>query len=238
MKSFFFIAIIFLFSTTIFGQSNYIGIGYGNNFGDFNSYRIPFFYESYYKNENINLAKGSVIFLNYGKELNSNLSLDFAFNYQLENETKYQNAKYNVIYKGYGGLLISSILTKISYDAITPYFKFGIILASLSLELKSNEINSNEYSSELYSGGIDLGLHSAIGIEYKLHSSYTIFTEVRFNSISLNATRLKSTSVLNSGTVSKNYVLADKVSPSEFRLLKTSYPFNTLGILVGVRSYF
>lgn len=229
-----------LVNSNLFGQSNYFGAGYGANFGTFNSMKLTFFYQDYfnsrYKNENLNLSKGSVLFFNYSKELNSYLFLDFEYNYQFGDEIKLNNSLQNTIYKGFGSLILSSLTTKINQGSFSPFLKIGIILASFSLDIKSFDNYTKETNTKLYTSDIDFGIHTAIGLEYKIYPSLVLFSELRYNSINLNATRLKMTTEIGNSTSTRNFDLQE--SNSGTQLLKTSFPFNSLGILVGAKTYF
>jgi|GEM_PF-1249413 len=202
----------------------------------------------YYFNANI----GAELDLQYSNS--SNLSYGYSLiqpGYSNENKTDaYSNAY----------LAIPSIIFITAFNEFKPYLKIGAVIgmANLTYSVKTTQVqpvNTNSLEAEsLYNGGLAFGYNTAIGIEYKAEEHVGLILEIDDRSLSYAPTKGK----LNKDIVNgEDHLSTDPVDIKETdfvdeinysngtsdpnkpsQQLKSSYPFSSVSISVGVKYNF
>jgi hypothetical protein len=177
----FIFAILVLFSligSTSYSQNVYVklGGGYGLSLASQQIYNIgiaPAWDNTYGSfGEGINFQAG------FGYNINSNFALELAGSYILGKKFEQDLATTTTKFYGNTITIQPSIVVKAPMKDVTPYTRFGMVLAipQLFSEQTSTLVTGTDKYKE--SGGLGMGIQGAVGINFKAGKKLGIFAEI------------------------------------------------------------
>ena len=220
--------------------------------------------------QKVNLASGWLFQVAGGHFFTENLGAELAFGYLPGKAHKTESKLY---YSGIGVtegldktydarllLLQPALVVRMNPQTITPYGRFGLILAKADLkETVKNSFwtNSLEVVHE-YSGGMGFGFQGGFGVDFVANSQITLFSEITLNSLSWAPKKREMVAYLEDGASKLDNIPAgdretlytDKFTLSydkKGELIKTNgpthdikgiLPMNTVGLGLGLKYTF
>jgi hypothetical protein len=254
----------FLLAGTTFAQKNiYVSLGAGIGFGTASTYELYQDGDKTYpvalgKAVGANLHLG--YFLNdflaidlgvaYKIGLNTKVEASYDINPRLKADQEVITNKY----KGNMLQLVPGIVFSPNLDGkLRPYTRIGLIIAvmnSITAQIDDNYPNGGHFIGTWKdSGGIALGGALALGADYSLGESFSIFAELYYEALSYSPTKgeykkaeIDGVDDLSNWTTSqkeweyvKDVTNFEQKDGEPYQYLKTSYPFNSLGLNIGVK---
>jgi len=218
----------------------------------------------------ISMGSGINAGLFFGYMMNSNLGFELGVSYLLGNKYKfvneysesynnyYETETYNYLLQGNMIRLVPAMRFVLGDKKIRPYMKAGMLIglgANFTMEMNDNYTSpyGSSTSERLieYSGGLSLGFHGGVGINYQASSRLIVFAECAVNyqnwaplkgevtkytedgvdQLPLMDKYEKETEYLNSYTYTSSSS-PDPNAPN--KALKFYMPFSSIGLNVGV----
>ena len=254
-----------LFSQGVYAKIN---AGYGLemssqsiNYFHFTNYTIDTV-SSTYEQVNTSLGKGFTCEGAFGYMFNKNIGTELDISYLLGTKTKTKQVLYGSIRNNSlsaNMLRINpSIVIAYGFEKINPYAKLGLIIGFGKIMYEDDYTSSGgsvlTEKMEL-NGGIALGLNAGVGVTYNISKRLSLFGEINMVNLSYSPTKGKLTeSNLNGTDRLPNMTTSEKevnfvnsyttnvntpTSHSEPRQeLKESFPFGSVGAVIGLRVNF
>lgn len=254
MKNIFrFLLVSVLFSLTVFPQSSAIYLSGGYDIPTATSVIGTFRTNDETELNSTTYAKGFIIQGGYQLIVNNNFVFDLNINYQfgLQNEI-YNTTSGNVASSGnvssYSTSNISvspSVGVKIDVGNFSPYAKFGVSVNFITMNTKweSGNIFSNTYKREYtFQNDVSLGILGGIGVDFRISQHFIPYIESQLNSITYYPNEVVVTEFYADGRTSETtYQLVDKIdgnNSEENISLTNSFPYSSIGFIVGIRYVF
>jgi opacity protein-like surface antigen len=253
-----------ILSGSLFAQKKiYLSLGAGIGFGTASSYELYQDGDKAYpvalgKAVGANLHLGyflndfMAIDLGVSYKIGLNTKIDASYN--INPELKADQEIVKMKYHGNMLQLVPGIVFSPSLDGkIRPYTRVGLIIAvmnSITTEIDDDYPYGGHFIGTLkYSGGIALGGSLAVGADYALGETFSIYAELYYDALSYSPTKgefkkaeVDGVDVLSDWTTyDKEVEFVDDITNFEpdnskpDQQLKTSYPFNSLGLNIGVK---
>lgn len=152
--------------------------------------------------------------------------------------------------------VMPAIVIKTGDGALKPYAKFGLVLGFGKIKETDEEVqgNNKEIREFEYSGGLALGFNSSFGVEMGISDKLTLFGEMRYVGLNYAPTKgeltkeeingvdhISERSVYYREVEFKEKITEDSTSPDETKpdqASKTSVPFSSIGVNVGLKFNF
>ncbi len=146
------------------------------------------------------------------------------------------------------------------YQKINPYLKFGPIFGFGTIKLDNDMLvpfsdgSFKHYETSFrMCDGFAFGIHSAVGILHQINKKWQVFVEVNANNLSYSPSKgsyskytidnQEYVGVLDSNFINFDYVneinsLDNQDLTKPHKVLKTDYPFGSLGFDFGLKYFF
>jgi hypothetical protein len=243
MKSIFLIFCVFSLLTLMSSaQSHRVYFSVGHNFPTSKAV-LGSFQSNYSFNQFISTYSEGIVYQGgYQFALIENLLFDINFNYL----PGYKDEKYYLesdgSYASYSNSCFSfipSVNIKIEIGKLEPYTKFGFSVNFIKLETrrKSGNIFSNGDLNFKYKGGATLGFVGGAGINFLFDKTIIGFIEAQLNSFTYYPTELEESYIYNGTKITNKYELKENENTNSIDNIIPSqdFPFNSLGIIAGLR---
>ena len=256
-------AACFLLGCASYAQKSYFsfGAGYGFKAG---SQTMPNFYNANFGNNsatyeqiNLSLGRGLNAGAAFGFFFNDNVGLDFGVNFLLGSKTtatdNYVGGKTEHSFSATMFRFNPSVVLRANNDKFNPYAKFGVIVGKGNF---MQEINDNDNGDVMlikikYTGGMALGLSSALGADYKLNDKVSLFGEINAVNMSYAPSYGKAVEASYNGvdalpdmtTSDKEFEFLNSYTETTAtppdsqptKALKQKYPFGSVRLNLGLR---
>lgn len=264
---------ITLLSINAFAQSFYVKLNGGYNWGiasnviASNSNQVGTV--NSYEKVNLSFGKGINIGGAFGYMFNKNIGAELGINYLIGGTTETSsksssfNSSSNNTYNYSSTLLnfIPSIIITPGFEKINPYAKIGMSLGIATMSNK-NENSSTSGSTtnttnqtSIASGGLAIGLVSALGATYEINKNISVFGELNISTLSYSPTKSEITEYKQNGvdnlstlktrdkvTEYSDSYSTDSSSPTDVnnprKSMSINIPFSSLGVNIGVKYSF
>jgi len=242
-------------------QKIYVSLGPGIGFGTASSYD---FYQDGEKVYPVALGKAVGANLHAGFFLNDFIAIDLGVSYKIGLNTKIEppvasgdikssGSTLTLKYKGSMLQLIPGVVVSPDLGGnLRPYARVGLIIAvmnSITTGIDSKSTWGNVTATMKYSGGVALGGSLALGADFALNDLLSIYAEIFYDALSYAPKKgefkkyeLNGVDQLGDMTVNDKKVefvkdITDFVASDDNpdQQLKNSYPFNSLGLNIGVK---
>lgn len=268
---------MFLMATTSYGQNFYAKLSGGYALGsaslsdEINNSSTVGSIETITKAD-LKIGTGGNFGAAFGYSFNENIATELGINYYIgsksiaenKEEDQFSRDSYKLSFSGKMIMFSPTIVFSQSINGLKPYAKFGLIIGvgsvNTEMDFESTSIinpSAKEYGSmtSKFSGGIALGINSALGISYEINDRISVFGEIQ--NISLNYTpkqaeiiKSSENGVDNLSSLKTNerkteftdsYTTdwskpKDENSPS--KEIAPNIPFNNIGINIGMHINF
>ncbi|MCG9881374.1 MAG: porin family protein [Bacteroidia bacterium] len=204
----FLIMAMFLMATTSYGQNFYAKLSGGYALGsaslsdEINNSSTVGSIETITKAD-LKIGTGGNFGAAFGYSFNENIATELGINYYIgsksiaenKEEDQFSRDSYKLSFSGKMIMFSPTIVFSQSINGLKPYAKFGLIIGvgsvNTEMDFESTSIinpSAKEYGSmtSKFSGGIALGINSALGISYEINDRISVFGEIQ--NISLNYT--------------------------------------------------
>lgn len=204
----------------------------------------------------VGLGKGVNVGVLAGYMFNKNIGAELGINYLMGSNTSFsQNyfngSKTNEI-KGEMLQFKPTLVLTAGYSKINPYAKFGLTIGSASAESKYTQTqgaNNFNMTTEI-EGGMSLGFHSGLGLNYALTSKISLFGEVLYTGITFRPETATVTEATQNGInvlpymnindiqtefVDEYYTGTPNNSNTPNKEDAIDIPFNNIGFNVGLK---
>ncbi|MDD4603379.1 MAG: outer membrane beta-barrel protein [Bacteroidales bacterium] len=252
----------FLIGTAFAQEKLYLSLGVGGGFGTAASYD---FSTNGDKAHPVALGKGFDVMLRGGYFVNDFMAVELGVGYRKGFNTKINLDVFSnngLTLDGNGTLKISGNMLEIvpalvispnlGSKTIRPYTRLGVIIGVMnSINTKDDEtILGHTINFNLkYSGGVVVGGSAALGADFNLGKMFSLYAEIIYDALSYAPTKGKFTKFEADGVdMLPNMKTCDKevkfvkdltgYTPQDgepSQELKNSYPFNSLGLNIGVK---
>jgi len=270
---------ISLFASNVFSQGMYVRLnaGYGmgassQNLEDFSNYTRAYrssngSYDYTYEQVDISLGKGLNLGGALGYMFSSNFGAELGVSYLLGGKSTatetYNGSSSSDIYEYSISAKMfrinPSIILTTGSEGLSPYAKFGVIvgMGSIQMEYEYTDTEDGDVSIEKLKldGGIALGLSAALGVNYKLSESMSLFGEINMVNMSYAPTKGEVTEATYNGAnelpdYTTNEKLTDFVDSYSYnsqdnqsenepdKELKQKMPFGSFGLNLGLHIKF
>jgi hypothetical protein len=265
------IAGIFALSQNVNAQTEkgfYVGVnaGYAANVGGttnlaeqfelYNSQELPGGNQSI-EIKKVGLGKGFNFGITAGYMFNKNIGAELGVNYLMGGKSEFTETYLDGtnITKDIKGKMLQfkpTLVLTAGYSKINPYAKFGLTFGQASAEATYSErqgTNTFNMTRE-FEGGMSLGFHSGLGLNYAITSKLTLFGEILYTGVTFRPETATVTSATEDGENVLPFLDASE-SQTEFvdefitgapfnsnapsKQPKIDMPFNNLGLNVGVK---
>ena len=189
-------------------------------------------YGSYYPGGNFQFG--------VGYNFNKNISVEVAGSYTLGSSHDfgliYGDTIVSNLWYANTISIIPSIILQAPMEGFTPYARVGVVfgIPTKFFEEKSTIKTGTLKFKE--TGGIAIGIQSAIGISFKAQDRFSVFAELFGTGMSWSPTQLENTETYSGGTLmpTKTYETTYTSAPGDNKLPKPRYPFSNLGFNAGI----
>ncbi|MEI7500822.1 MAG: outer membrane beta-barrel protein [Bacteroidota bacterium] len=263
MKKIILLFVTFFLVGSAFAQNKaYVSLGAGVGIGTARTYDL---YQNETKVYPVGLGKGLNINLRAGYFLNKFMAIELGVAYRLGFNTtvtlsessgsKSSGSTGNNKFSGNMLQLVPALVISPDLETgkLKPYARIGVIVGIMpSLVTKidvTSSFSAHTVATLKYSGGVAIGGSAAIGCDFNLSDLLAIYAEIYYDALSFAPSKGKFTSfkvndkdVLPDMTTSQKevkfvtdltgYKPSDSEPSQEF---KNSYPFNSLGLNIGVK---
>jgi hypothetical protein len=274
-----FVAIISicLFTNNSFAQGAYVHVNAGLAFPmssqsldilDFNNYESNSTGTSSTTTSeqvSVSLGKGLNIGGAFGYMFNEHIGAELGLSYLIGGKSEAtesyispsSNSTYNYTLSSKMLRIMPSLVIAAGGDKINPYAKFGVVIGSGSVLYETNSNSDGDISVDnfVFSGGMALGLTSALGAQLNLSDNMSLFGEVNMINMSYAPTKGEYTVSTYNGidqlaTMTTNEKEVEFVDSYTYNSasptpdsqpdqdLKIRLPFGSLGINVGLKISF
>lgn len=260
-----FVAAIVLIASNSFAQKFYLKLNGGYNWGtaSFNERNVTQINNNSYRYESVQVALGKGVNLggSVGYMFNKYIGAELGINYLIGDSTNVsKKTTYEPETTNHSATMISfvpAIIFTPGYKKLNPYARFGLIVGYGNYETKKDWESSfgKVNLTKLYNGGIALGLNAALGVTFTLKEHFSLFGEINTTNLSYAPTKseiteykingvddlsnkpnsFKYTDYVESYTRVSNVPFDDNVAGKD--LIK-NYPFNSVGLNIGVKYRF
>jgi hypothetical protein len=239
----FIFAVLFVLTVTnLFSQSAYVklGGGYGLSLASQEMYNAGTGTTNDYKygsfGEGVNFQAG------FGYNLNPNIALELAGSYTLGK--KFENTfGTGIVYTGkmYANTIsiMPSVVVKAPMKDITPYTRFGMVLAIPSKLYEETATGTGAPTGTFKakeSGGVGLGIQGAVGINFKAGKQLGIFAEIFGIGMNYSPSTWENTDTYTGGTIIPKKTYEENWTPTagDNKLAAQRYSFSSFGMNVGL----
>lgn len=210
-------------------------------------------------NDDYNLMKGLNYNLNIGYKLNNYLDANMGFGYIKGNAFEFNLPGAVLFGSDISGSIKSkmlqfkpSLILSGGYETLNPYIKFGLVIGSTSIEQKLKAVGATDVQNVTFltDGNFAIGYSGALGIDFNVGGSATLFADVNFVNMSYSPEKSKITESFKNGVdVLKditpsdgeieyvdNYTTLNIDTPNlPSKEAKVTYNFSSVGINLGVK---
>lgn len=205
----------------------------------------------------VGLGKGVNVGVLAGYMFNKNIGAELGINYLMGSNTSFSQNYLNGtnITNEIKGKMLQfkpTLVLTAGYSKINPYAKFGLTLGSASAESKYSETQGgdNFNMTREIEGGMSLGFHSGLGLNYALTSKLSLFGEVLYTGITFRPETATVTEATENGVnvlpfmdvndtqtefVDEFYTGTPNNSNTPNKEAAIDIPFNNLGFNVGIK---
>jgi len=245
-----------------FAQSKiYISLGAGIGFGTASTYDL---YQNSNKVYPVALGKAVGVNLHAGYFLNDFMAVDLGVAYKIGLSSKIEPpinsdislASGDALTLKYSGSMLQLVPGIVFMPALEgklkPYTRLGVIIAvmnSLTTKFDSKSSGTEMIATLKYSGGVAVGGSLALGADFALSDLLSLYAEIYYDALNYSPKKgefkkaeVNGVDKLGDLTTFEKQVefvkdITDFVPEdnSPDQQLKTSYPFNSLGLNIGVK---
>jgi len=211
---------------------------------------------SKYDADNFSFGKGFSFNITPGYSFNDIIGVELELGY-LKSEAVYQKQYFtmpsitdnlNIGYNAASFNIIPSVVLKTSYMDFQPYLKIGAIFAFSSVDRTVDEYYTNNtpmgFSSLYhfkyeYTGGLAMGISSALGVSYKVTKDINVLFEINNKNLSFSPTKGELTEATANGVTflpqypNTGFDFSESTDTNSSKQIKKEYPFSGLSFLVG-----
>jgi len=251
-----------LFAGSSFAQSKiYVSLGAGIGFGTASTYDL---YQSSNKVYPVALGKAVGVNLHAGYFLNDFLAIDLGVAYKIGLSSKIEPpvngdislSSGDALTLKYSGSMLQLVPGIVFMPALEgnlkPYTRIGVIIAvmnSITTKFDSKSSGTEMAATLKYSGGVAVGGSLALGADFALSDLLSLYAEIYYDALSyapkkgeFKKAEVNGVDKLGEMTTFEKQVefvkdITDFVPEdnSPDQQLKNSYPFNSLGLNIGVK---
>ena len=243
-------------------KSFYVSLGVGVGINTARTYDL---YQDGPKVHPVGLGKGFAPVARAGIFVNDFMAIELGVAYRMGFNTKIdipQTTTGDKSAGAYGTLkfsgsmlqLIPAVVIQPDFDLgnLSPYARVGVIIGILPAIKEKRDLTESGASviqTIKYSGGVSIGGTAALGCDFDLSDNLSLYAEIYYDAMAYAPTKAKKTKLtvngedklgsLDTGEKEVKYVkdltgyTYSKSSPSQ--ALKNSYPFNNVGLTLGVK---
>jgi len=211
---------------------------------------------SKYDADKYSFGKGFSFNITPGYSFNDILGVELELGY-LKSEAVYQKQYFttplitdnlNIGYNASSFNIIPSVVLKTSYMDFKPYLKIGAIFAFSSVNRIVDEYYTNNTSQGFsslyhlkyeYTGGLAVGISSALGVSYNVSRNINVLFEINNKNLSYSPTKGELTEATENGVTflpqfpDTSFDFSESTDTGSKKQIKTEYPFGSLSFLVG-----
>ncbi|MCX6242022.1 MAG: outer membrane beta-barrel protein [Bacteroidetes bacterium] len=259
MKKAILLSVCLVYMAAAYSQNSfYLSLGVGAGINTARTYDL---YQDGIKVHPVGLGKGFAPVLRAGIFLNDFMAIELGVAYRMGINTKVDISNPAIgsptgSDKFSGGMLqlVPAVVIQPDFDlgSVSPYARVGVIIGiipNIKCKFDATTGNHNEVGTIKYTGGVSIGGSAALGCDFDLSDMLALYVEIYYDAMAYAPTKGKMTkysvdgqdqlSTLNTSQKETKFVkdltgfVHDHDSPDQ--QLKNSYPFNNVGLNVGVK---
>ena len=259
MKKSILLFVCLIFMAVAYAQDSfYVSLGVGAGINTARTYDL---YQNGEKVNPVGLGKGFAPVVRAGIFVNDFMAVELGVAYRLGINTKIDVSTTTPgsstgwdKFKGSMLQLIPAIVIQPDFDLgnVAPYARVGVlvgIIPNITCNFNVTSGNNNDVGTIKYTGGVAVGGSAALGCDFDLSDMLSIYAEIYYDAMAYAPTKGKITkysvngedklSTLSTQDKETKFVkdlsgfTPDSNSPDQ--QLKNSYPFNNVGLTVGVK---